>query len=363
MAKNMNGLSYDLIIHPGETLKELLDENKMSQRELAIRTDVTEKHIRNIVNCQKPISVNVAKKMEYALEIDASFWVNLQANYDKELMDFEEINGITEDERKTFKKLRDIVEYFKQEEMLERGSNDSVDLINFRKKMNVSNLERLPDILQTGAYRVASATNVDKHILFAWLKMCDIITSKIEINTQLDVDGLKSKIHVIKDLMFKDASNLQSKLIGYFAECGIKFSIVKHFKGAPVQGVIKKNEDGSISLIMTIIQKFADIFWFTLFHEIAHIINRDVKNRLVDYISVSTDCEIEKIADEFARNTLISSKEYDLFVSKQDFLLSSIDNFCQENRIPNYILIGRLQKDKYIPYNWYSAEKVRYERN
>ena len=35
MATKKNGLSLDLIIHPGETIKELLEEKNMTQDELA----------------------------------------------------------------------------------------------------------------------------------------------------------------------------------------------------------------------------------------------------------------------------------------------------------------------------------------
>jgi HTH-type transcriptional regulator/antitoxin HigA len=66
----------------------------MSQRELAIRTGVTEKHIGNVVNCQKPISISFARKLEYALGVDASFWISLQANYDKESEGFKKANVI-----------------------------------------------------------------------------------------------------------------------------------------------------------------------------------------------------------------------------------------------------------------------------
>ena len=38
MMEKLNGLSLDLIIHPGETIKELLEEKEMTQEELAIRT-------------------------------------------------------------------------------------------------------------------------------------------------------------------------------------------------------------------------------------------------------------------------------------------------------------------------------------
>ena len=50
MAEKMNGLSLDFIIHPGETLKEVLEEKQMSQEELAIRTGFSPKHVSEVVN-------------------------------------------------------------------------------------------------------------------------------------------------------------------------------------------------------------------------------------------------------------------------------------------------------------------------
>ena len=58
MAEKMNGLSLDFIIHPGETLKEVLEEKQMSQEELAIRTGFSPKHVSEVVNGKKGISKN-----------------------------------------------------------------------------------------------------------------------------------------------------------------------------------------------------------------------------------------------------------------------------------------------------------------
>ena len=44
--------------------------------------------------CSKNISPDFAKKLEYALGIDAIFWINLQTNYDKELLEFATKNMI-----------------------------------------------------------------------------------------------------------------------------------------------------------------------------------------------------------------------------------------------------------------------------
>ena len=98
MEKELNtiGLSRDLIIHPGETLQEVLEDRDMSQKELAIRTGMSDKHISTILSGQKNISASFAKKLEYALGIETEFWMNLQANYERELLEFEELNNISE---------------------------------------------------------------------------------------------------------------------------------------------------------------------------------------------------------------------------------------------------------------------------
>ncbi len=359
MAKKTSGLSREFIIHPGETLKEVLEDREMSQRELAVRTDVTETHISNVVNCQKDISISFAKKLEYALNIEAGFWINLQSNYDKELADFNEFNDISSEEFEILKKLEDIVGYMKKIKMIDEETNDSLLIIMLRKLLNLSSLTRIPDISQAGAYRLVNSTNADPYILFTWLRLCDLVAPNYRIDKTLNIEKLKEKIPFIKEVMFENAANVQPRLREIFAECGIKFFIIKHFRGAPVQGVIKKDDAGSLSLIMTNRHKFADIFWFTLFHEIGHIINDEFVDQLIDYEFM--DNEAEKRANEFASNTLIEPEKYKRFIEKGDFSLDHINRFCEDTGVPNYILIGRLQKDGYLKYHHYAAEKIKYE--
>lgn len=88
--QNIIGLSNDFIIHPGETLAEVLKDKKMSQKELAIRTRMTEKYISAVINGQENISSSFANKLEYVLGIEKEFWMNLQANYEREKKDVRE---------------------------------------------------------------------------------------------------------------------------------------------------------------------------------------------------------------------------------------------------------------------------------
>jgi addiction module HigA family antidote len=86
MATKQIGLSSDLLIHPGETLREAIDGRGMNQKELALRTAFAGKHISKVLNGKAPISPKFAMALETALGISSVFWLNLQTNYDIELM-------------------------------------------------------------------------------------------------------------------------------------------------------------------------------------------------------------------------------------------------------------------------------------
>ncbi len=362
MAKEqkITGLSHDFIIHPGETLAEVLEDREMSQKELAIRTGMTEKHVSTIVNGVKPISVAFAKKLEYALGIEAEFWINLQSNYDRELLEFEEMNNISEEEVSVLKNLKDVIECWSELGWMKKEDNSAAKVLDLRKIMGISDLTDIPELAYNAAFRAQVKNNkVDAYVVFAWQRMCEMLTQDIEIADEIDVKKLREKIPEIKKIMFVSANEVQNQLEKIFAECGIAFKIVKNFRGAPVQGFIKKTEDDNLVLCMTIRKSFADIFWFTLFHEIAHIVHGDTKNKFVDFESVSG--EMESRADKFARNTLIPLGEFKYFVDQEDFSLSAINRFADECDVSPFIVIGRLMKEGLIGWECYSKERIRYK--
>ncbi len=355
------GLSPDLIIHPGETLVEILEDRDMSQKELAIRTGMTEKHISTVVKGQKNISVAFAKKLEYALGIDASFWINLQANYDRELLEFEEVNNITEAELGILKPLKQVIEYMVSRRWLIENTNEAEKVLCLRKILAVSNLTAIPHITYNAAYRaqVAININVDTYVLYAWQRICELVTKDIVVSDELNISLLTDSIPEIKKLMFEDINIVQGKLENIFAKCGIAFKIVKHFKGAPVQGFIKKTDDEKLILCMTIRQNRADIFWFTLFHEIGHIINEDIRQRFIDFNSTQSDMEAK--ADAFAREVLMNARDYKEFVMKRDFSISAINTFARKQGVKSYIVIGRLQSDEILGWDQYNEKIVYYK--
>lgn len=94
---------------------------------------------------------------------------------------------------------------------------------------------------------------------------------------------------------------------------------------------------------MTLRQSFSDIFWFTLFHEIGHLINDDFANQYIDYQFIES--EEEKLADIFARNILINQNDYDNFIKNSNMSLDEIKRFAYSQNVKPGIVIGRIQND------------------
>lgn len=78
----ITGFDPDWAVHPGETLREVLELSGMTQAELARRCDLTAKHVNRVMQGAAPISVDVAIRLERVLHISAGFWARYQANYD-----------------------------------------------------------------------------------------------------------------------------------------------------------------------------------------------------------------------------------------------------------------------------------------
>ena len=112
-------------------------------------------------------------------------------------------------------------------------------------------------------------------------------------------------------------------------------------------------------LCVTLRQKRADKFWFTLFHEIGHIVNGDADLKFVDFDSIKN--EAEEKADLFASNALVDVDSYRSFWSKDDFSLSAIKRFASSQKVKPYIIIGRLQAEGELEWSDFPGEMVYYD--
>ena len=84
-------------IHPGLILKEDLEDAAVSLNRLARDIRVPMNRISAIVNGRRSITADTALRLALFFGTTPQYWMNLQANYDLALADFEAGDRIRED--------------------------------------------------------------------------------------------------------------------------------------------------------------------------------------------------------------------------------------------------------------------------
>lgn len=326
------GLSRELIIHPGETLNEVITDRNISQKELAIRTGVSEKHVSTVINGIKPISTSFARKLEYAIGISASFWINLQNNYDCELLEYEDIHNISREEYFILNDLKKVIEDWNDYGWVKKDVSLDIQVMAMRKLLGVTSLCSIPSLSNDVIFKSINNDSSNIYVLYAWQRMCELLTDTITIADRLDIDILKGKIIDIKKTMFLEEKDIEDKLCSIFAECGIAFSVVNGYEEVPVLGLIKRRSDENLVVCVTKKSGYDYSFWFALFHEIAHVIYNDTKINYVDFENNKN--KVEERANKFASDALIPSDLLDNFISNGIFTDESIDELAKECFVP-----------------------------
>ena len=69
----MRSRSY-IATPPGATIREQLNDRGMSQKEFAVRMDMSEKHISRLINGDVQLTPETAVRLEMVLGVPAKFW-------------------------------------------------------------------------------------------------------------------------------------------------------------------------------------------------------------------------------------------------------------------------------------------------
>jgi len=75
----------DYVVHPGETLKEVMRALHLDVVALARRTSYPDRILRDVIRGRAPITSGLALRLEETFGISAAFWRKLQRNYTRRL--------------------------------------------------------------------------------------------------------------------------------------------------------------------------------------------------------------------------------------------------------------------------------------
>ena len=144
---------------PGATIKEQLLDRSMTQKELAYRLDVSQKHLSKLINGEVRLTPEMAIRLETVLNIPASFWNNLESIYREKLLKVQLENQIDDDIALLEKfSYDDLV----NDHLVDEAATDVDKVLNLRKFFGVTKLSLLFDskIFQFAQFYFSCETKV-----------------------------------------------------------------------------------------------------------------------------------------------------------------------------------------------------------
>ena len=339
-----NYIEYDdkIAFHPGYYIKEIIDESGLTQRDFAYRLGTTPKNLSLLIRGEQSLSTDIAMKLSRMLGTSVSYWLNLQNAYDALIAEFKSREELAQ-EKAVFSVLD--YRYFREHFGLpDLPRKTEEQIVQVREFLNVATLS----VFKKRDMAVSFRSDIGE------LSEANVIKANIMVQLATNI-ALKAAAPKFNKALFEEAVQYALTLTKEhgtfyplikeaFRKAGVVFVILPNISGSRINGATKK-VGNSIMLLVNDRRLYSDSFWFTLFHEIGHIMNGDYG------ISFESEFgEQEEIANKYAEDMLIPYEYYSRFVEDGRFDIQTIKVFASSiDRDPG-IVLGRLLNDKKVNY-------------
>lgn len=206
------------------------------------------------------------------------------------------------------------------------------------------------DNANNACFRQQARKNIktDSLALQAWLLGVHLEAKKIEVKQKYrpKLVGPTLLEDIVHDL--SASSKMLGSIQDYLAHKGIRFLMVRHLKGTYIDGAVFCMQDGSPVIALTGRYDRLDNFWFTLLHELAHLVLGHVSldnGVIFDDMDIVPQDEWEIRADEMASDIVIPPSAWREFC-KSRVSHSAIMDFALDLGISPAIVAGRIRFEK-----------------
>lgn len=353
----VNRYDPDYVTPPGEIMQEKLNELGMSQVELAERIGRTKKTVNEIIKGKAPIVPETALQLERVLAIPARFWNNAERQYRECIA--------REEERARLARQMKWLQQVPVREMARLGwipaRKDPVDqlteVLNF---FGVASLEVLSQMVREKclAFRQSAARRVPPFAVLAWLRKGELEAQKIQC-APYEAKAFRSALDRIRALTKAPAEVFVPEIKRLCAAAGVAVVFVPEIPGISTWGVAAWLTPEKALIQLSLRSKTDDHLWFTFFHEAAHILYHPKREIYVDVEIENSPDNREQEANKFAADLLIPPAALQTARVRHLRSASSVRQFAQEIGIAPGIVVGRLQREKLVPWSHLNALKRR----
>lgn len=356
----------DWVSPPGDTILDIIEDRGWSQVELAKRLGYTEKHVSQLVNGRVPLSNEAAMKLALVLGSNTGFWLTREAKYREHCARLEA--------ERAYAGWVNWLDLLPLKALMAVAAIPKTTLLPKNKPGLVGACLRFfgvasPDdwIKHYGgmevAYRRSRQDQSNIGAISAWLRMGEKQAEETN-GPKYDKAKFEKSLKTIRSLVSKSPTVFEPQMRHLLHEAGVAFVLVPSIPGAHVSGVARWISPTRPLIQLSLYGKTNDKFWFTFFHEAAHILlhannQAEKKSIFLDDPGAAHSNEThEQEANEWAGNYLIHcsfSAELAILNNR-----AAVTTFAQKAATHPGIIVGRLQHDGIIPPSWFNDMKEKF---
>ena len=346
-SKTKTRFSYepDYSVAPGRTLLETIEALGIDQNELAERTGLTAKTVNLIIKGKASLTQQTAMLLERVTNVPARIWNNLECHYQEQIARLAS--------NKQLEKQLAWLKGIPTKDLIRRGAlpaaTDHVQLLEYALKFfGVASVQAWHEGWSDGqfAFRKSTQASSNDGKLASWLRLAELQSHQQEVN-KYNKDLFAKVAKATRAFTVTEPTTFVPKISEAFASAGVALCLVPEIPGAKISGAAKWLTPDKALIAVNLRGKKNDLFWFTLFHEVGHILNDSKKATYID-VTYSDDPQ-EKNANRFARDLLIPPAQNHQLLSLRT--RSEVVAFAHHIGIAPGIVVGRLQHEKIIPYS------------
>lgn len=354
----------DLAIPPGEYLEEVIGELGMTKDELATRMARPASKLSPIFKGDKSITPDTALQLEKVVGVPAHIWLGLESEYRLTLARQQEAGEEVGRQRET-----GLISAYCYQGLVKIGvvakKTDPLDkVLELQRFFGVTSLNLVPEMRRyEAAFRCGAGGRKEQspHAVAAWLRLGELAAQQ-QVCAPFEKAKLEAALAPLRSLTLQKPEVFLPQLRTTMAKAGVALVLSPHFPGTRAHGATYWLGREKAVLMLTIRGKWADIFWFSLFHELGHILMHERQGVFIEDGCDEPDrLKKEEAANRFAADHLIPPKDYVRFIRTRDFGLAAMRNFASSVGVGVGIVVGRLQHDGHMARSAGNGLRTRYE--
>jgi plasmid maintenance system antidote protein VapI len=353
-----SGFRPDWVSAPGDTIADILEERRLSSDDLAAITALSAADTTALLQGRLPLTEGIAARLEAAFEVPTRFWLTRETTYRKELVRLEaKQSGDVAREWAKQLPIRDMVRFGWLDRDAREHSVESClrffgtpDLDSWRAAYR--------DVINGAAFRKSPSYKSNPLAVAAWLRQGERATRSLQCQ-DWDSGRFETILSDIRVLTRKKYPRVfLPELVRRCADCGVAVAVVPAPRGCRISGATRFLSRRRALLLLSIRHGTDDQFWFTFFHEAAHLLLHGERGFFLEGPDALATKE-ETQANEYAANLLVPAEALTDLESRT-ISHDSVLKVARSLAVSPGIVVGQLQHLGKVPRNHFNGLKRRY---